>query len=130
MTGAAVVQLGAIAVAGTLCALTLRRQTPELALILGLVTACLLLFRCREAISQALELMEELAALSGLSGELLSPLVKTVGIALVTRLAAQVARDGGMGGVAAFTDMAGSLCALVTVTPLIRAVTELLGGLL
>ena len=130
MTGTTILQLGAIAIAGTICGLVLKKQTPELALVLGLVTVCILLWKSREALEQVLSLMEELAGLSGLSQEVLTPLVKTVGIAILTKLAGQICRDGGMGSVSSFLEVAGSLAALVTVTPLVRAVLEVLEGLL
>ncbi|MCD7945554.1 MAG: stage III sporulation AC/AD family protein [Clostridiales bacterium] len=130
MSGGEILQLGAIAVAGTFCALTLRRQTPELALVLALVTGGLLLWRSREALESVLSLFEELADLVGLSQEMLTPLIKTVGIALLVRIASQLCRDGGMGTVAVFLELAGSLTALVTVTPLLRAVLDLVGELL
>ena len=130
MTGPAVWQLAAIAVAGTLCALTLRRQTPELALVLAIVTAGLLLYRSREALGQAVALLQEMAQLAGLTDELLSPLIRTVGIAILVRLAAQLCRDGGMSSAALLLELGGSLAALVVATPLLRAVLELLEELL
>ncbi|MCC8128871.1 MAG: stage III sporulation AC/AD family protein [Clostridiales bacterium] len=130
MSGGEIFQLGAIAVAGTFCALVLRRQTPELALVLALVTGALLLWRSREALETVLSLFKELADLAGLSQEIVIPLIKTVGIALLVRIASQLCRDGGMGTGAAFLELAGSLAALVTVAPLLRAVLELVGELL
>lgn len=123
-------QLGAIAIAGTICGLTLRKQAPELSLVLALVTVCILLWQSKEALEQVLELMDELAGLSGLSQEILTPLVKVVGISVLTKLAGQLCRDGGMGGIASFMEVAGSLAALVAVTPLLRSVLDILEGLL
>ncbi|MCC8182019.1 MAG: stage III sporulation AC/AD family protein, partial [Clostridiales bacterium] len=128
--GGEMLQRGASAGAGTFCALVLRRQTPELALALALVTGALLLWRSREALETVLSLFKELADLAGLSQEMLSPLVKTVGIALLVRIASQLCRDGGMGSGAAFLELAGSLAALVTVAPLLRAVLDLVEELL
>lgn len=122
--------LGAIAVTGTFCALVLRKQTPELALLLALVTGGLLLWRSRELLSSVLQLLDELGSLAGLSEEIIAPLIKTVGISVLVRVGAQICRDGGMGSVATLLELAGSLAALVTVTPLLRAVLELVGSLL
>lgn len=130
MSGTGILQLGAIGVAGTLCALTIRKQTPELALVLALVTGCLVLYASRQALSQALTLLEQLASVAGLSQELLTPLIKTVGIAILVRLSAQLCKDGGMGSVAAFLELAGSLAALAVAAPLLRSVLELLEALL
>lgn len=130
MSGAGILQLGAIGVAGTLCALTVRKQTPELALVLALVTGGLILYASTQALSQALALLEQLASVAGLSKELLIPLVKTVGISVLTRLSAQICKDGGMESVAAFLELAGSLAALAVAVPLLESVLSLLEGLL
>lgn len=123
-------QLGAIGVAGTLCALTIRRQTPELALVLALVTGGLILSASRTALGQAMDLLERLASVAGLSEELLTPLLKTIGISILTKLSAQLCQDGGMGSVAVFLELAGSLAALAVALPLLEAVLALLEVLL
>lgn len=130
MSTAAVLQLGAVGLAGALCALTLRRQTPELSLLLALVTGSLILYGSRQALEQLVALLERLADLAGLGEEVLAPLVKTVGISILVRLAAQLCRDSGAGSVAAFLELAGSLAALAVAAPLIYGVLELLEGLL
>ena len=130
MNGTAVLALGAIAVTGTFCALVLRKQTPELALLLALVAGCLLLWQCREWLASVLQLLDRPAELAGLSEEIVTPLIKTVGISILVRIAAQICRDGGMGSIAAALELAGSLAALVTVMPLLWAVLELVGSLL
>ena len=108
----------------------LRKQTPELALLLALVAGCLLLWQCREWLASVLQLLDRLAELAGLSEEIVTPLIKTVGISILVRIAAQICRDGGMGSIAAALELAGSLAALVTVMPLLWAVLELVGSLL
>lgn len=130
MSGTDILQLGAVGVIGTLCALTIRRQTPELALVLALVTGGLILYASRAALAQTLELLEQLASVAGLSRELLVPLVKTVGISILIRLAAQLCKDGGMDSVATFLELAGSLAALAVAVPLLEAVLTLLESLL
>ncbi len=123
-------QLAAIAVAGTLCAITLRRQTPELSLVLAVVTAGLLLLRCASALRQLVGFLSSLADLAGLTDELLSPLVRTVGIAVLVRLAAQLCRDGGMSSAAVMLELGGVLAALAASVPLMQSVLGLLEGLL
>lgn len=130
MSGTLVLQLGAIGVAGTLCAMTIRKQTPELALVLALVTGGLILYASRTALAQAVDLLKQLASVAGLSEELLTPLIKTVGISILIRLSAQLCRDGGLGSVATFLELAGSLAALAVAAPLLKAVLELLEELL
>lgn len=122
--------MAALAVTAALCALVIRKQVPELAVALALAAGCLLLFRSVEAVSAVRGFADRLARTAGLSKELWEPVWKTVGIGVVTRLAAAVCRDAGEGGVAAFLETAGTALALVCALPLAAAVFDALGALL
>ena len=86
--------------------------------------------RVAVGLSAALALLDELAQLSGLSEELLEPVVKTVALSILTRLTAEICRAAGEGGVAAFVETAGTVLALVAALPLVRAVTVLMAEML
>ena len=73
-----------------------------------------------------LDMLEELAAAGGLPEGLFTPLVKTLGIALVSRLGGEICRDAGQGAMAAVLDTAGAFGAVLVSLPLVRAAWELL----
>ena len=77
-----------------------------------------------------LSALKQLAQAGGLSSDLLQPLVKTVGIALVTRTGAELCRDAKQGAMASVVEMAGAFCAIIVSLPLLGAVWELLRGML
>ena len=123
-------KLAALAVTAALCALVLRKQVPELAVVLVLAAGALLLGQAVEALSTVGGFAGTLARTAGLSPQVWRPVWKTAGIGLVAKLAAAVCKDAGEGGVAAFLETAGTALALLTVLPLARAVFDTLGGLL
>lgn len=125
-----VFQLSALAVTGALCALILRKQVPELALILALATGMILLGEAMDALVEVKGLTDSLARTAGLSPRVWKPVWKTVGIGVVSRLAAAVCRDAGEGGVAAFLETAGAALALLAALPLVEMLFDALGGLL
>ena len=122
-------QIAGGATAAVLCAV-LRKSTPELALLLGLAAGIWMLFLTADALSQALEVLRELARLTGIEEELLAPVVKTVAISLIARITAEVCRGAGESGMAAFVELAGSVFSLAVSLPMIRAVVILMGELL
>lgn len=124
------VQVSAVALTAVVLGTVLRRQTPELALLLVVCAGVWMVSRVAVGLSAALTLMDELAKLSGLSEELLEPVVKTVALSILTRLTAEICRAAGEGGVAAFAETAGTILALVTALPLVRAVTVLMAEML
>lgn len=125
-----ILKLAALAVIAALCALTIRGKVPELAAVLALAAGCLLLGQAMEAVAGVRGLADSLARTAGLSAQVWKPVWKTVGIGVVTRLAAAVCKDAGEGGVAAFLETAGAAVALFTALPLVEAVFTTLGGLL
>ena len=93
------------------------------------VCAGLLLFGLSR-LGTVLSALKQLAQAGGLSSDLLQPLVKTVGIALVTRTGAELCRDAKQGAMASVVEMAGAFCAIIVSLPLLGAVWELLRGML
>lgn len=120
----------AICLIGAVLTLLLEKSHPELAILLALsVCAGLLLFGLSR-LGTVLSALKQLVQAGGLSSDLLQPLVKTVGIALVTRTGAELCRDAKQGAMASVVEMAGAFCAIIVSLPLLGAVWELLRGML
>jgi stage III sporulation protein AD len=125
-----IVKVAAVAVAGALCALVVRKEEPALALVVGLITGVVVLGRALTELTGLRECLDRLEELSGLSPEVVAPLCKTIGIAVLTHLAAELCRDAGEGGIAAFAEAAGGALALCVALPLMQSVLSLIAGLL
>ena len=123
-------RLAAAGVTAVVLAAVLRKNTPELALLLILAAGLWMMSLAAQAMGAALALMRELADQAGLSEALLEPVVKTVALAILTKLTAEVCRSAGEGGLAAFVETAGAALALLAALPLVRAVSQLMGELL
>ena len=82
------------------------------------------------AAAVAAALMDERGEAAGLSPAVLAPVLKTVGIAILTHISAAVCRDAKESGIAAFVETAGAAVALCVALPLLRAVLDTVTGLL
>lgn len=125
-----VVRLAAAAVAAALCAVVVKQHAREVGAVLALAAGALLLGAALGAIEEVRALADELGELIGLSPAVLAPVLKTVGIAILTRIAAELCRDAGEGGIAATAETAGAAAAVLTALPLLRAVLSTITGLL
>lgn len=125
-----VVKIAAAAVAAALCAVVVRRQSPEIALALGIGACALIVLSCSKALEQAVELADKLARTGGLSAQVVEPVMKTAGIAIVTRLAADFCKDAKEGGLASAVELGGTALALAAALPLMTAVLDVLVQLL
>ena len=125
-----IVKIAAIAVTAALCAVAIKKHVPELGLVLGLLAGALILSYSFTALKSVKEMMETLADTAGLSPAVLTPVIKTVGIAIVTKLAAEICRDAKEGAIAAFVETAGAAGALLVCLPLMETVITMITEML
>ncbi len=114
-----------LAVVCALCATVIKKQTPDVALVLTLCGVTIILSLAMSAFSPIRELMDALAEQAGLSAAVLAPVVKTVGISLLTQVTSELCRDAQESGLASAVEFAGGACALLVCLPLFEAVLQL-----
>ena len=112
-------------VAGSLIALLLKRSAPELGFSLSAAITVLAAVLAAEIISGLSELTELLRDQTGLSPAVVSPVMKCVGIGIVTRLSSDLCRDAGQSAASSAVELCGAACAMVTALPLIRSLLQL-----
>lgn len=126
----AMAKLAAVGVTAVVLSAVLKKNTPELALLLALAAGLWMLAQAAAGLGAAVAMMRELAGQAGVSEVLLEPVVKAVALSILTKLTAEICRSAGEGGVAAFVETAGAALALLAALPLVRAVAQLMGELL
>lgn len=126
----AMAKLAAVGVTAVVLSAVLKKNTPELALLLALAAGLWMLAQAAAGLGAAVAMMRELAGQAGVSEVLLEPVVKAVALSILTKLTAEICKSAGEGGVAAFVETAGAALALLTALPLVRAVAQLMGELL
>ena len=124
------VKVAALAITAALCACVVKKQVRELGLVLALAAGALILGMAFRALSGLGMLLDSLSELAGLSPAVLSPVLKTVGISILTKITAELCRDAGEGGIAAAAETAGAAAAVLAALPLLRAVLSTITGLL
>lgn len=122
--------VAAAGVAAALCAVVVRQRAPEIAVALALAACVVLLWHTLPLLETIKDVLDELADLAQVSPQLLRPMLQTVGLALVTKLASALCQDAGEGSLAAFVEVAGSAAAVLVALPLLRMVLQLMLGLL
>lgn len=123
-------KVAAAAVTAALCGAVVRRGAPEFGLLLTLAAGVWILTMVLDGLGAAAAMAEQLARLAQLDAAVVGPVLKTVALALITRVTAEVCRSAGEGGVAAFVETAGAVLALTAALPLMGAVLALLEELL
>ena len=113
----AMTKLAAAGVAAAVLSAVLKKNTPELALLLTLAAGLWMLALAADGLRAVVELMGDLIRQAGISEVLLEPVVKTVALSILTKVTGEICRSAGEGGLAAFIETAGTVIALVAALP-------------
>ena len=124
---------GKLIAAALLCCvlcLLLQKQAPELTLVLCVLGCVLCLLTTLPLFSQILECVKRLEALTGLSGAVFSPLLKTAAVGILSQLAGALCRDGGRQSLAGTVELCGGILCLYLSLPLLELVLSLLQNMI
>ena len=123
-----VVKIAGLCLAAAVVAVLLRKDSPELGLLLAVAAATLGGALLLDAALDLAALGDELVGLTGLSPTLFTPLLKVTAIALIVRIGSALCTDAGQSALGRVMDAAGAVCALGSALPLVRAVVDLIRG--
>jgi stage III sporulation protein AD len=120
----------ALGVLGAAFYAALKRTNPEYAMGLAAVCSVLILLSAVKLFAPILNFLRQLQKLSGVSGAVLSPLLKTVAIGFLTQISGAYCLDAGEQSLAKAVELSGTLLAAYAALPLASQVTELLQRLM
>ena len=121
-------RIASLCLACAVVASLLKGTSPEAGLLLAAAAAVTGMVLLVSSASELAGLFYELRGMTGLAPELFEPLIKATAIALTARICASLCDDAGQSALSQVTKAAGAVCALACSVPLVRALTELVGG--
>ena len=115
---------------GSILALLLKKTTPELSLLTALATGLAVLWLTVSICGNIVGVYGRVLELNAASTVYTGPVMKCVGIGLITNLAGQVCRDAQQGAAASAVELCGVFCALYVSLPLVEALLSVVEKLL
>ncbi len=119
-------KLAGICLVAAVFSVLLKKHDPEMSLLVTLAACLVILTALLQGWQRIADFLQEVCAWGTLSPEIFAPLLKTVGIALISRVGAELCRDAEQNAPAMLLELAGALAALVTAVPLFEQVWEVL----
>lgn len=110
---------------GGMLALTVRKQKPEFAVLIALITSALILGSVAESVGGIIEALRKVTEECGVDIKYFEIIIKVVGVAYLAQFAAEILRDSGENAVAAKVEAAGKICILTLVLPVMTSFLEL-----
>ena len=119
-------KLAAAAVLSTVLALTVRKQSPELALLVALAAGTVLHSTALQYLAVIADFWRELASVSDTTEAVSGPLFRATGICVVIHFAASLCRDNGEGSLAAKLELCGNAACIILLLPLLSDMIRLI----
>jgi len=123
-----VIEICAIAGVGVLAILLLRKTSAELSYAATIATVIVLGFAASGVIVSALSFIYELTSFAGIDSKLIQPLIKCIGISVVTKLGCDMCRDSGVNTAATYIELVGGIIAVMIAAPLMMSVLKGISG--
>ena len=124
------IRAAGIAVIGALLGLVLKKNVPELGFAVTLTAAMFVLLLAAGSVDGIASVLERARTASGLSAAVVAPVMKCVGIGIVTRFAADLCSDAGQSAASSAVELCGTVCALTAALPLVESFFALIEDML
>lgn len=126
----AMLQVLAFAVVAVALLAVLRRERPEVAVVLGVAAGTVLLVFVLRQVTAVVDAVADLGRRAGIQEGYMASLLKVIGVAYLAEFGAQICRDAGEGALAAKVELAGKVFILLLAVPVLMAVVDTLIRLL
>ncbi|MEW6172686.1 MAG: stage III sporulation protein AD [Bacillota bacterium] len=121
-----ILQVIGFALTATVLAVVLRRQKPELALLVAVAAGTIIFVAMIGRIGAVIGVFNGIASRAGLNLVYLNTILKIVGIAYIADFGGQICRDAGEGALAVKVEFAAKVLILVLALPIIVGLLDLL----
>ena len=125
-----IVKIVAIAIVCALLCAVLKQYKPEFAIVVQLAASVFILLLIASAMGDLISAVKDLINGSGINTEYLTLLLKALGVSVLTQLAADACRDSGETALSNKVELAGKVTILLLCLPLVKAMIQLLAGLI
>ena len=120
----------AAAIAAAVIGLVLKKNNPEMALLLALGAAALILFEVFAAAKDVFGFLESLIEVTGIYDGIVAVILKTVAISAITGFVSDLCKDSGQAALSSACETVGAMTAMYTALPLFEIVLETMGKLM
>ena len=124
------VKAAALALTAALIGIVLRRTNPELSLLLNICTVVLIMGAALGFTKSFTELAQTVQRIFGVSETLIKPVLKCVAVAIITKMTSDLCKDSSQAAAASAVELAGTVCALCIIMPLLMSMLTAIGGMI
>jgi len=121
-----IIQIVVIGIVAAILAITLKDQSPEIALLVSIVTGVMIFLLMITKLNSVLTVLKHFAAKANIDILYFSTILKVIGIAYITEFGAQVCRDAGENAIASKIEFSGKVLIMVLAVPVLAALLDII----
>ena len=125
-----ILKAAALALTAALIGIVLRRTNPEMTLLLSICTVVLIIGAALGFAKSFTELAQTVQRIFGVSETLIKPVIKCVAVAIITKMTSDLCKDSSQAAAASAVELAGTVCALCIIMPLLMSMLTAIGGMI
>ena len=124
------IKAAVICLISAILASSIKKENPAMALLIAVASGCLALYFVLDVVGSITEFLEDVASSAGVSTAVLSVLIRSIGVAIMAKLASDICKDSGMTTASTGAALAGSVAILYISLPIMRTVFQMIKGLI
>jgi len=123
-------QIVAVGILGAMLAITIKKQSPEIAVLITITASVLIFLMVLPMLTEAVQMVNHIGSLADGQAAYVGLAIRVIGVAYMAELGASVCNDAGETAIATKVDMAGRIIIMVMAMPIIMDILRVLTGLL
>ncbi len=124
-----IIQIVAIGLLSAVLAITVKRQSPDMALMISIAACVLLFLMILPMLMETVGVLKNIGSMLDGGMPYIGIAIKVIGVAYMAELGASVCADAGESAVAAKIDLAGRVMLLVLAMPILMDLVNIIMGL-
>ena len=125
-----IIQVVAVGVLSAVLALTVKKQSPEIALMITIAASVLILFMLMPMLIGAIGVIQNLGGHLDSQVPYVTIVLQILGIAYIAELGAQVCSDAGENSIASKIELAGKVMIMAVAAPILLDVLHMIVGIM
>ena len=122
--------LAVIAVVACLMALVVKKDAPQMASLITIIAGIYLLLYILSCTSQVIDGINAVMSFCNVDTESIMPLIKILGISVVSKITSEICRDMGEGAMAAKIELLGVVLAVIITLPVLNDIIGIFNNLI
>ncbi|MDR1560039.1 MAG: stage III sporulation protein AD [Clostridiales bacterium] len=119
----------AVGIISLILIIAIRKQNAEFALLISIMASIIIFFMIMPLLGQSVSLLKEIAGLMDTNLQYIGLILKIIAIAYIAEFGAQICTDAGESALASKIELAGKALILITSTPVLFGLVDLIGAM-